>query len=510
MPIYKSRIRFQGRKKKAKHGDGEKVQRRLVMTVHVNDSDSTLVDPDPLFVKKRLPFTEELTVLLRSNLSISLAARHNIIISSATPVLLHVEQQKDNDNDPSVSFLELAPIYRPIDNHPEQTDGYVIDDGHVDDANEHSASLLVAIETFVSVGGNDGSAVHLQATATFESVGSHLKRVNLDAAVDQDEYNNPPASLLAAAGLFMPAGDHAEPVGRISILTPVVGGDSLHAPLLVATRNSFIDYIEPVLRSPTAPVQHLKYRPTLLQRVVALFTGRRRCPTVSEEFSNTTNPFKVRQQWSTLSSSPLPPSLPQQATECFNTTLQRPKNPPLPNPVLNAHHPYRPVNEHLDAPFIEPAKPHKHIGDYSIAPDIFKPAEVHLGFVSPTSPVSPTYGTRRPNFAATLLDRDKTTWGNWYAKMSKPENLPFAKVHGVSGNVDQSAEETTEQQAWDAHATSFGQAQNDDNEHTSSIEISQNIEAIEHEAADRLRNHSGHCFGAVTGGVYPFQHGLIL
>jgi len=522
MPIYKSRIRFQGRKKKAKQGDGEKAQRRLIMTVHINDSDSTLVDAEPLFGKKRIPFTEEHDSLLRSNLSTSLAAakvstsnfstaKHNIIISPTTPISLHIKQPQDDDSI-QVSFLELAPIYRPISNRPKQTGGYVIDDGQVDEDNEPllSASFLVTIEALVSVDEDDELAMQLQATTTFQSDGGDLKQADLCIAVDPDEYNSSPSSLLATAGLSMPAGNHNQAAGRTSILTPAaVNDNNLYAPFLVGTQKDF-SYIEPILQPPAVAIQHLKHRPTFLQRIVALFAGIRRCPTVGEKSSSTINPAKIQQQWSTTSLNQLPHPPLQQTTKYFDTRSRKPKNPPLPNPVLNVYHPYRPVKEHLDASFIEPAKPNKHTGNYAIASDIFEPVEVHLGFVSPTSPVSSSFATHRPNFASTLLDRDKTTWGNWYAKMSNPENLPFAKVHSVGRNAEQLIEESTEQEAWDAHATSFRQTQEDNSEHKSTIEICQYTEATEQEAAVRLRYHSGHCFGAVTGDVYPFQHGLIL
>lgn len=517
MPIYKSRIRFQGRKKKAKQDDGEKTQRGLVMTVHINDSDSTLVDAEPLFGKKQLHFTEEHDSFLRSNLSISLAAakfstaKHNIIILPTKPILLHIEQPQGADGDLRVSFLELAPISRPINNCLEQTRGYATD-GHVDENNEPpaSASFLVTIEAFVSVDEDDELAMQLQGTTTFPSIGSHLNQADLCVAVDPDEYNNSLSSLLATAGLSIPTDDHAQVAERISTLTPAaVGDNNLYAPFSVGTQKN-LSYIEPVLRPLAVPLQHLKHRRMFLQRIVALFTGIRRCPTVSEKFSRTINPAKVQQQWSTASPNPLPSPPLRQATRHLDTKSRKPKNPPLPNPVLNVYHPYRPVKEHLDAPFIEPAKPNKHTGGYNIASDIFEPVEIHLGFVSPTSPVSPSFATRRPNFAATLLDRDKTTWGNWYAKMSKPEHLPFAKVHNVSRNKEQLIEETTELQVWDAHATNFGQTQKGNNEYTSTIEICQYTEATEQETAARLRYHSGHCFGAVTGDVYPFQHGLIL
>jgi hypothetical protein len=142
-------------------------------------------------------------------------------------------------------------------------------------------------------------------------------------------------------------------------------------------------------------------------------------------------------------------------------------------------------------------------------PDVFQPAEVQIGFLSsppskPVSPVSlisptvaaPTVAIRQRDPNARYLDRNETVWGKWYAKTTKPEDLPFAKGH---------KEGTTEQQVWNQHA-----AEHEPWRENPDVERSQVKEDEEQERAARLRYHSGHCYGALTGDVYPFQGGLII
>ena len=100
-------------------------------------------------------------------------------------------------------------------------------------------------------------------------------------------------------------------------------------------------------------------------------------------------------------------------------------------------------------------------------------------------------------------------WAKWYAKNLTTEHLPFAKV-GSNERLDQVGEEVTEQQAWDAHAAQHARFREVAPAPTSDIDVSKKNDDEEHGRAARLRYHPGHCFGALTGDVYPFQGGLII
>jgi len=139
-------------------------------------------------------------------------------------------------------------------------------------------------------------------------------------------------------------------------------------------------------------------------------------------------------------------------------------------------------------------------GTYYVAPDIFEPEEVQVGFPgSPDSSVSPI---RRQHNDARFLDRNNTAWGKWYAKYPNPEDLPFATAY--KGTI-----EVTDQEVWDMHAAAHAKFREAPPSPTSEEELARRLDDEEHERAERLRYHNGHCFGALTGYCYPFQGGLI-
>ncbi|KAF9692598.1 hypothetical protein EKO04_009532 [Ascochyta lentis] len=509
----KSRVRFQGRKKNSKQGDGEKTQHESKRTVDIDNSNPELfkgVDEGPLFVKKRVPSVDELGSLLRSNLSTSLAStvKHDATCLPLIPTHDVVAQAQDSYDDPPASFLKLAPIYRPIGDHLEAMNSCAIVDDEDSRDDGPSASLLATTVIYRPAG--DG----------FGPVGGC---VVADDHTDED--NEPSPSLLATTELFVPVDDRLEPAAQNPVQTPAtvlsavescaIEEDDNDPPisLLIESRESFIDYIKPAPRSATVPLRRSNGRPNFLQSVVRLFAGRRRRSIVNEDQpGSSSDQSKVQSQPSTAATNSLSAAPHPRTVSDPNVRSPTPiprRNLPLCPPVLATHRPYRPLEEDLNEPFIPPAKEHRYTGDYSVARDVFDPVEIHRGFTSPTSPVSPILAYRRQNSAATLLDRDKTAWGKWYAKTSKSESLPFARVKS-NGQLSGLNEELTEQQAWDAHRTGLVRAHTDSHEHTSAADESRGAEAAEQERAARLRNHLGHCFGAITGDVYPFQSGRIM
>ncbi|KAF1360272.1 hypothetical protein EJ07DRAFT_155255 [Lizonia empirigonia] len=490
----KSRIRFQGRKKKAKQDDLEEKQHKPVCTVYSGASGlvvgGNMITDEPLFTKKRVPSTDELGALLRSNLSSSLAVakasttKEKATHSLPTPSSILAEQFQDSDHEPSKSFLELAPLYRPVNDRLEAT---------------------ISGDVGGEEGAPDGgpSASLLATTAIYRPVDNHCEPASSCVATSEhaDEDNRPPTSLLAATQVLISYDHQSETTAQnVATAAPAVECRTIkfdnRSPTSIVNeaRETRVNYIKPVIRSRTVPLEPRNLRPTFLQKVVTLFAGRRRSSLVIKDRSR--SEIKHSDTQSILSPAPRTP-IP-------------PKNLPLSPPVVVSHRPYQPLEENLRAPFIEPAKGNKYTGDYSVLPDTFEPAEVQHGFASKARPVSPPIlPIRRQNSDGILLDRNKTAWGKWYSKISKPEDLPFAKLQS-SASSSQLDKELTEQSAWDAHRTSLVQPRLRVNEHMSDIDMARDAEDNEQERAARLRYHPGHCFGAVTGCVYPFQAGLII
>ncbi|KZM23134.1 uncharacterized protein EKO05_0008247 [Ascochyta rabiei] len=377
MLIRKPRVRFQWQSKKGKRDDAGKAQREPVRTIHVGNPETTLfegIGEASLFARKRVPSVDELGTILRSNLSTSLAAarassvKHSATYPPSTPTGNVVAQPHERDDDPPASFLELAPMYRPVDDHLVPTDsrGIMDDEGN----------------------GDDG----------------------------------PPASLLATTAIYRPVNDRLEPAAQdlttavsIAESCAIEDDDDPPASLLVENRESLMNYIKSAPRSGTEPLQPSKCHLTLLQKVVGLFAGRRQCSFISEDRPEiVSNQSKVQKPSSptatNLPSAPLSRRIVSDPNLPLRKSIPR-RNLPLSPPILVTHHPYRPLQENLDEPFIAPAKEHDYTGDYSVAQDVFNPAEIHQGFASPTSPVSATLAIRRQNSAAMLLDRDATAWG---------------------------------------------------------------------------------------------------
>ena len=593
MPLHKvkSRVRFQIPKKKVKQDDGGKAQCKLERTVFGGASESTLVkglvDDEPLFAKKRVPSTDELGDVLRSNLSSSLAAAkayealQDTGKSLPSPTCQHIERLQEEDDDPPASLLELAPIYRPIpdrlvttgtctiesengskddgpsaslltttaihrpvNDHIESANSRAVAGEHAEQANERTTPYGAIKEASRLNDDQLEPVIQVPATPIYRRLNDHTGLAGSCVVVSEDKVSDSPASLLGTADASVHEDTEPSPRTPPIVLTAadscaIKDDDGPPASLLVETQESFIKYVKPVLRSSTEPVQLQKDQSTLLQRVVTLFAGRRRCQDTEEELPSAPEPApkqhasattsspsspqsdpaprladQKQETTPTTSSSPIrSPPPPRRATVYFGGTTPRkpihPKNLPLSPPVIAPRRPYRPIDEHPHAPFIEPAKEHKYTGTHFIAPDVFEPVKIQLGFSdqSPTSPISPV---RRQNLDSKLLDRDETVWGRWYAKNPTAEHLPFAKANSSQQRRDNQAEEVTEQQTWDLHAARHAKFRKARPPPASDGDLSRRAEDAEHERAARLRYHPGHCFGALTGDVYPFQGGLII
>ncbi|KAF3044785.1 hypothetical protein E8E12_010610 [Didymella heteroderae] len=167
MPLHrvKSRVRSQGPPKKPEHGDGGRPQYKPRRTVFDRPLRSPLFSnmvDEELFQKKRVPSTEELSNLLKSNLSSSLAAEKAYLellraqYSQPSAVYQHIEQVQEDDDDPSASLLELAPLAYATRNHLEGiTEDAIANDGNHDDEGP-STTLLATTAMYAPLTGRHG------------------------------------------------------------------------------------------------------------------------------------------------------------------------------------------------------------------------------------------------------------------------------------------------------------------------------------------------------------------
>ena len=513
MPIHrvKSLIRYQGPKKNTNHHNGGVAQRRPMRTVYSIVSSSTLVENvrggELVFAKKSVRSIDELGDALRSNLSSSLDAVRAAIVQedvteySPSPTCQHIERLQEEDGDPPESLLNLAPIYQPVDDHLE-------------------AAVADDVTNEEDIGAADGpSASLLAATAIYRPVNEHLEPQFPRAVVIESgvEDNQAPVSTSAPEDVTTPPEQYHERAQQSSASSPpaetcAIEDDDAEPPasLLLETQETLVDYIRNTIQSSKEPFRPQECRPSFLQRVLASFAGRCHFSNPIEE-----EPPKVpgsrRVQLSSTVPAPAfhefspycpPPPPPRRAT--LPQAIPH-KNLPRSPPVIAPCRPYLPIEENLKAPLIEPAKEHRYTGTYGVVRDVFQPAEVQIGFPSDAPPPGPASSTttvsltiagwyKDPN--ARYLDRIGTVWGEWYAKTTKPQALPFARGH---------KEEVTEQQVWDAHSTVHEPWRRNPNK-----DRPQARNDKEQECAARLRHHPGHCYGALTGDVYPFQGGLII
>jgi len=177
MPLHrvKSRVRFQGPGKKTKQGDGGKGQCKPTDTIFDGAPRtplfSNMVD-ETLFKKKRVPSTDELGDLLRSNLSSSLAAEKAYLeqqraqCSPPSPVCQYIEQLQKDDDDPPASLLELAPLVYATRDHPETSEqaAVVSEVNHAN--NGPSASLLTTPAIYAPLNGYSEQVVSAQASSS--------------------------------------------------------------------------------------------------------------------------------------------------------------------------------------------------------------------------------------------------------------------------------------------------------------------------------------------------------
>lgn len=494
MPIHrvKSRVRFQGPSKKPKHADNGKPQykrMRTVFNVSLQSPPFSKVVDEALFKKKRVPLTEEFGDLLKSNLSSSLAAekayteQQRVQYSPPSPNCQYFEYVLDDDDDPLAPLLELAPLAYATRSHYRGTAEEAVVDAGNHDLKGPSPSPLATTAMYVPLKGRH----------------------------EQDA---------------LPRSSSPTPIANIQSLFQAYA-ESASAADSCAIEDDDYDDDEDDAAQPqsSAPISVREGLSAFLKRVVTLFAGHRRCRTSdkstngqTKDHEESTTPLNSPPQTSvgstscsvfsepatatsSVSSRPIRPPPPRQGPSNFgkaNARLNLPVSPQI--VVSKAQSPHQSYDEGLSQPFIAPAPDHKLFGTYYVVPDIFTPEVIQQGFSSPSTRTTLTYPL--PN-EARFLDRTNTAWGKWYAKYPKPGDLPFAAAcKGV--------QEPTDQELWDIHAAAHAPFRKPVPSPVSEEELRQRLDEEEHERAERLRCHTGHCFGALRGFCYPFQDGLIV
>ncbi|KAH6612530.1 hypothetical protein C7974DRAFT_418477 [Boeremia exigua] len=523
----KSRVRFQHRTEKVKQDSGsEKTKREPKTTVF--RSAPVVINNGPRFAKLRIPSADEQGDLFRSNLSSSLSAvkandlaRQRAGRLPLSPARQHFERIQEEDDDPPASLLMLAPLYVP------DSDGYLVAQPSTDRSGGDDgpcASLLAtsivqgSLKDDIEAAGLGIAVVERADEATERPILRGVKGNASSTKKDERESQQArtvfhgsgngarPKSLLATASTLAEPNTHLEQVDITAADIWSVKEATVKPERLLAEISHYVGYTKPLTRTLSAPVQGQRHRSTLLQRVVSLFAGRRQ-HAATEEASNSPVPSQGESEGPAAPSQQPHPLT--QATVSNGCTAPRriPRlNLPLPNPVMASRRPYLPIEEALDAPFVFPAREHPLTGTYYVHPDIFTPAEIQVGFPSHPIPVGVTPTLRKSNSCAKLLDRDDAVWGKYYAKHPTAEHLPFSKSYIGLHHVD----ELTEQQFWDAHAARHAQFRKADPKPVTDEDRARQADDEEHERAERLRHHAGHCFGALTGDVYPFHGGHII
>ncbi|KAJ8114800.1 hypothetical protein OPT61_g3410 [Boeremia exigua] len=555
----RSRVRFQVFTKKVKQGDDKKAQRkptiRILGSAQEWISIHNTVEDEPLFAKKRVRSTDELGDLLRSNISSSLSAaktgeaQQDVGKASPSPAHQHIERLQEDGDDLSAPPSELTSSSEAVTEQHLATKSCAPATGDPREEDVSNAALLATTVIYRPVhdifGSTDsGAVVSETVNESKEQLISHTakERVSIPegdqsnpvetcAVFDEDEDGNPPASLLATASLVVASSnDTLERISKRSNVDVTVTRSRAIGDDGGSVASDSSHHSEPKKDSITASLLPQKPRSRVLQRVVTLFAGRRRGQDVEHELPGI--PAQIQDQTQvidpslglqqphsngdeqtvhTTSPSPLRPLPPlRRATMPFADSTSHKsipcKNLPLSPPILAPCRPHLPVEERLSEPFIPPARAHKYTGTYYVVPDVFKPVEVQLGFPSVTTQTSPISPMRRHNSEAQLLDRDETAWGKWYAKNPTAEHLFFAKAN----DSQRYGQEPTEQEVWDKHVAFHAQFRKQPPPPETEEELLRQREDEEHERADRLRYHTGHCFDALTGSVYPYQGGHII
>ena len=314
--------------------------------------------------------------------------------------------------------------------------------------------------------------------------------------------DHPSVSLLATTAIYRPTahpiapvvpdveavdGEHDSPAvdaTEVAILSESEEDDLSETPG-GGNQNFHATCAEPVVCPQEPPHCSRERLSTSTQRVLTLFAGRCRCCLQNSKSPGGT-PEPARGQSHVVApdcSQPKPQAGPGQNPPRPPLRRLRPRHdearfgavtPSLPIPRQKLAHiaPNHAPLQHTSLPTSNGVKEQPKTNPYEgccvVVPDIYQPVEIQSGFRSATPPKAST--------------------------SPKPKQVL--------------EEGPTVLELWDAHVAQFSKYREAPAVPDDCRELAKHLEALEDMRAERLR-YAGHCFGAISGDVYPFSSGLI-
>ena len=453
MPLQrvKSRVRFQNLTKKAKKNIHYSAQGRSTRIAIGGAPERVLtmspVRKEPEYPKIRVPSKDELQDL-HSNMSATIAAakargaQQRSCNAPSPHSRLHLERLPDEMQNSEVALTESTASASVSERVPA-TSTPATRQGTYEDDDEPSASLLAT-------------------TAVYRPT----------------EYPIAPAVLDGQAA----DGPHDTPSVDATDVAAIRGIE--HDGLAKQVRR--VTFAEMVVCSPKPPVCPREHLSMFTKRVLTLFVGRCRCcvhniklpgdaPEPAQEQTDVATPDTSQSQ-SHVDPRQATPGIPRRRLQHRQAKAQfGGVTPSLPIPrqkhphATPGHAPLQRTSLPISNGGKEQPETNPYQGYHVVAPDVFQPVEIQIGFSSTTPPRAPPTSPKR-------------------------EQIP---------------EEPTVLEIWDAHAARFTEYREAPAISDGFRELERHQDALEDMRAERLRYGTGHCFGALSGDVYPFYGGLI-
>ena len=453
MPLQrvKSRVRFQNLIKKAKKNIHHSTQSKSTRSAIGGATERVLtmspVRKEPKFARMRVPSKDELQDL-HSNMSACIAAakargaQQRSCNAPSPPSRLHLERLPAKMQNSEVAFTEpttstSAPERAPATSTTPTRQGTAYED------DEPSASLLAT-------------------TAICRPAEYPIAPVVLDDQAADGPHDTPSVDATDVATFRGTEHDGlAKQIRRVT-------------------------FAEMVVCPPKPPVCFREHLSPFTKRVLTLFVGRCRCCVHNIKLPGDA-PESAREQTDVATpdaSQPQPhvdpgqttPGLPRRRLQHRQTKAQfGGVTPSLPIPrqkhlrATPGHAPLQRTSLPISNGGKEQPETNPYQGYHVVAPDVFQPVEIQIGFSSTTPPRAPPTSPKR-------------------------EQIP---------------EEPTVLEIWDAHAARFTEYREAPAISDGFRELERHQDALEDMRAERLRYGTGHCFGALSGDVYPFYGGLI-
>lgn len=454
MPLrrVKSRVLFQNLTKKPKkdiyHSARGKSTRIAIGGAPERVLTMSPVRKEPEYPKIRVPSKDELQDL-HSKMSATIAAakargaQQRSCNAPSPPSRLHLERLPDEMQNSKVAFTEPTASASVSERVPATSTPATRKGTAYEDDDEPSASLLAT-------------------TAVYRPIEYPIAPAILDGQAADGPHDTPSVDATDVAAIR--GIEHDGPAKQVRRVT----------------------FAEMVVCSPKPPVCPREHLSTFTKRVLTLFVGRCRCCDHNIKLPGDA-PEPAREQTDVVTpdaSQTQPHEEPGQATPGIpRRRLQRRQTkaqfggvtPSLPIPrqkhphATPGHAPLQRTSLPISNGCKEQPETNPYQGYYKVAPDVFQPVEIQVGFSSTTPP----------------------------------------RAAPTSPKREQVLEEPTVLEMWDAHAARFAEYREAPAVPDDSRELARHQDALEDVRAERLRYGTGHCFGALAGDVYLFYGGLI-